>query len=145
MTSPTDHPFQPGTRVAITSRTTHSFAEDWVEKVYKNGNFTLRSNPKKQWRPWLQKSWTTQEESWQANRAGSVGHWTADRGMAVVWDETTDAKIQEQRQEQERKVRLRNIKYRVECLTHKRLDDGTISELEAILDKIEGKDGQRAA
>ena len=47
------HPFQPGVRVAVCSGgrfgRAREWREDFVHKVHKNGNFTLKSDPKQQW------------------------------------------------------------------------------------------------
>lgn len=54
----TGHPFQPGTKVAVAYRAARFQSDgqpnywktDEVLKVHKNGNFTLKSAPKQQWR-----------------------------------------------------------------------------------------------
>lgn len=79
--------FKEGARVAVdaTPRFHNGplvIKEDFVLKVHKTGNFTLKSRPGDQWRPW--------GDGTTAMRAGNDRYAT---GRVEIWDETTDAKI----------------------------------------------------
>lgn len=88
--SKTDHPFQPGVRVAVdeTSRFNsgpRQYREDFVEKVYKNGNFTLKSAPGQQWHAW--------SNSTSATRTGDST--TYLRRSLKLWTPEIDEQVKE--------------------------------------------------
>lgn len=82
----TDHPFIPGTRVAVQAhddwRIPVSFKSGVVAKVLKSGRFTLEGSPQ-QWRAYPPSSngW------WHAISTGS------SNGSLRIWDHTTEADI----------------------------------------------------
>lgn len=62
------HLFVPGARVAIRDKHGDGYREAFVDKVYKNGNFTLRSQ---QWRPW--RPGAHDDGRWCAHETGERG------------------------------------------------------------------------
>lgn len=85
------NPFVPGARVAIyigDRYTAHGYREDFVHKVGKSGRFTLRSDPKQQWRP--SKPYNS-KMFWSANQTGDHG-WNGGATLRI-WDASSDAEI----------------------------------------------------
>jgi hypothetical protein len=74
--------FVPGVRVAISQRWRDAVREAFVEKVYKNGNFTLLHSTQ-QWRPFGPRPYRTAFET------GS----SLTRSHIQLWDATTDREI----------------------------------------------------
>lgn len=120
------HPFKPGTRVAI--RTScygngeHSYREAFVDRVYKNGRFLLRGSTQ-QWRT----NRSYMRDQWEAYRTGDR-RW--DRDSVILWDEKNGAEIEASRARDKLWDRARKIKDRVERW---KPEDVT----EAMLDAIE--------
>lgn len=123
----TDHPFQPGTRVAVDmsarfSRGDMHYKEDFVLKVYKNGNFTLKSDPKQQWRAWSMHG--------EAPSAIMTGDSVYGRRRLKIWNEQTDAEIQRGNEAHARKSRWLDARKTIEETRYDLVTDRTISLIE---------------
>lgn len=84
-------PFVPGARVAIYTGdryTARGYREDFVHKVGKSGRFTLRSDPKQQWRPFGP---FNSKMFWSADQTGDHG-WNGG-GTLRIWDASSDVEI----------------------------------------------------
>jgi hypothetical protein len=103
-------PFIPGARVAVSEKYSDGLTEGLVEKVYKNGNFTIRGS-KQQWRPWQN---NYGGRNWGAMETGSGWH----RRTLKLWDETTDKEIQQKIEEQRTKERWRAIRAKIEGMRY---------------------------
>ena len=103
----TDHPFVPGARVAVRNLYSDRVIENFVDKVYKTGNFTLRGSSQ-QWKPW-QNSYG--QRTWAASETGS-GRWSGSR--LDLWDETTDAKISADIEASKARHRWNDLRRKVE-------------------------------
>lgn len=123
----TDHPFQPGTRVAVDmsvrfSRGDPHYKEDFVLKVHKNGNFTLKSDPKQQWRVW------------HSTRDAPGAHTTGDsyygNRTLKIWNEQTDAEIQRANEAHARRHRWLDARKAIEETRYERVTDRAISLIE---------------
>lgn len=118
-----ESPFKSGARVAIYGRySRNEVHESFVDKVYKNGNFTLRGSPQ-QWRP----SGLTFGR-WYANETGS--EWT--HVHLILWDEAADAEIKEKIVEAKLKQRWRDIRFKIDRL-RKHPDETVCDAIEAAL------------
>ncbi|MET4289210.1 hypothetical protein [Bradyrhizobium sp. LA6.12] len=104
--SKTEHPFAPGARVAVSEKYTDNVAENFVDKVYKSGNFTLRGS-KQQWSPW-QSTWS--DKRWSAMETGSGFH----RRRLDLWDDATDQELKEKIEAQNVKKRWRDIRSKID-------------------------------
>lgn len=131
MTQPdkTDHPFQPGVRVAI--REPHGFdayqyIECFVEKTYKTGRFTLKGGNGQQWRP---------NEQWDGD--GEPPRWIADVagprswGRMFLWDDRTDAEIRANNDRITRGKRFMTLQNQIARM---RFNDSVTTDM---LDKLE--------
>jgi hypothetical protein len=84
-------PFKEGARVAIYIGDRYSvngYRTDCVEKVHKSGRFTLKSDPKQQWRPIKPYSI---RNYWTADQTGDHG-WSGG-GSLRIWDDASHAEI----------------------------------------------------
>jgi hypothetical protein len=123
-------PFVVGARVALQEGFTDSYTEQFVEKVYKNGNFTLRGRDQ-QWRPHCWNGYGEDKVSWSASKTGKgLGY---ARASVKIWDETTDAEIREKIDAQRRRTRLREIQERVNRLRDREVTDELLNQIEAAL------------
>lgn len=113
-----DHPFKPGTRVAYCQYRDGDYVEKFVDKVHKNGRFTLRGSPQ-QWRP---SRWGAQ---WSASETGD--NWS--RAYVKLWDESTDKEISECIALQQKRDRILKARRKLENL---RPGDITDEALEAV-------------
>ena len=123
----TDHPFQPGTRVAVDmsarfTRGENHYKEDFVLKVHKNGNFTLKSDPKQRWRAWSSHG--------EAPSAVMTGHSRYGSRWLKIWNEQTDAEIQRANEAHARKSRWFNARKTIEETRYDRVTDRAISLIE---------------
>lgn len=85
-------PFVPGARICIEQYGQRR--EDFVLKVHKNGNFTLRSNPSQQYRPHAWRDFSDRSKVvWSASETSQ----SFSRKSVHVWDETIDAQIAEEK------------------------------------------------
>lgn len=128
--------FLPGVRVAMRS----AYRDDWsvvtehhVDKVYANGNFTLRGDENRT--QWRNSSLTT------ARPAGQRGHWSHRQPEIHIWDKDFDAKRAESvRREQHRRraaaLETRMSKIRLAQRTPEELDK--MDELLTELEKLDG-------
>lgn len=126
-----EHPFQPGTRVALRDGITDAYSEAFVEKVYKNGNFTLRGN-RQQWRP---------HSEWRKLGDPSAGKkWIADstyrgyhRDRVLLWDAETDNEIQEHIARTQRSKRLSRLQDTFRYFRVGDVTDAMLDQIEALL------------
>lgn len=123
------HPFQPGTRVAIrTSRYGNgepSYREAFVDRVYKNGRFLLRGSPQ-QWKA----SHSYMRDQWQADRTGE-SRW--DRDSVILWDEKNGAEIEAARAREKLWNRARKIQDRVERWKREDVTESMVNTIEVAL------------
>lgn len=105
-----DTPFIPGARVAVDDRFGSGIKESFVDKVYKNGNFTLRDS-KQQWRPW---HGGYGEKRWHATATGSGWH----RASLSLWDEATDRELTEKIEAQKIKLRWQKIRSKIDGMKY---------------------------
>ncbi len=85
-----DSPFKPGARVAVRIAYSDAYIEQFVDRAYKTGNFTLKGS-KQQWRPSYSKDFQTGRIRWSAYETGSG----FGRRVLVLWDAHTDAELSE--------------------------------------------------
>lgn len=121
-----EHPFVPGARVAI-EYSDGRCREDFVEKVYKTGRFTLREGGRQQWKPYEHRDWKDGSTCWKAQEAGKY----RSRRYVTIWNAATGAKITAQMAAHRRHVRWQDIKAQVW-----KLRDDDVSD--ALLDQLEG-------
>jgi hypothetical protein len=123
-------PFVPGARVAISDFHGDNYREAFVEKVYKNGNFTLRDSTR-QWRP---SSWMPHGEDrprWSASERGERMRFS--RRNLKIWDSTTDAEITEARAFAARLHKRRELRDRLASIPDAALTDAMLAQIEAAL------------
>lgn len=103
-----ESPFIPGARVAVGERFGDEVTEGFVDKVYKNGNFTLRGS-KQQWKGW--------------KNSFSDGRWSAletttgyGRRRLDLWDDETDKEIREKIAKRRSRLRMRQIMQKLEAI-----------------------------
>lgn len=126
----TNSPFKPGARCAL--RQWDNYTEVFVERIHKNGNFTLRGQGAQQWRPY---SWSSSgSPTWYASKTGQDS-W--DRTSLMIWDATTDAEISAHFAERRLKVRLVKIQKRVEQLRN--VPDSYLTALELALPPLQSE------
>lgn len=124
-----DHPFKPGTRVAVSEgRYTGGYREAFVDKVYKTGRFTLVGDlARKQWTPRLWGFCGPNPPTWEA--------WNSGGGATIkIWDETTDAEITAANEERDRARASAEAVYDVERLPRRELSAKTIALLNAAVE-----------
>lgn len=130
MSETSDSPFVPGARVAVRWRPRWSFptfAEDVVARVYKTGNFTLASDPKKQWRP--RHSYDAGQRRWEARPAGDpYGGKTV-----LLWDDRTEAEVKAAHAKASRQSRLLAAQRTIERLRVDAVTDDMLDQIEAAL------------
>ena len=119
-----DHPFKPGTRVAIQSRGRWDglciYTEAFVEKVHKTGHFTLEGSPQ---RYRARQDWHDRKR-WEAHSTAQL-----DFSTILLWDEQTDKEVREARTARMVENKLMEIQDRVKAL---RRGDVTMTKLAAI-------------
>jgi hypothetical protein len=120
-----DSPFIVGARVAMRSHDGEIWREHFVEKVYKNGNFTLRGD-KQQWRA-ICARWGDDNVSWDAWRTGDHGHW--DRTTLNLWGESTEA----HNRAVARRSRYYALRKRFERVHERDLTDAMLDAVEGVL------------
>jgi hypothetical protein len=84
MNKPFEHPFTTGVQVAVYG-VAGTVRSETVNKIYKNGNFTLLGSPQ-QWRPYSIAIGNS--VVWRANKT-SRDSW--DRTYLTLWDEAANA------------------------------------------------------
>ena len=97
--------------MAVSGRYGSGVTEAFVDKVYKNGRFTLRGS-KQQWRPWSH-AWSDTTR-WSATETGSG--WSRQR--LDLWDETTDKELSELLEAERTKTRWRDLQAKVHDIRH---------------------------
>lgn len=128
-----DHPFQPGTRVAIRGGWNHDqYSEAFVEKVYKTGHFTLRGNSQR-WRPYKDSGWGRADlkPRWLANETGH----RYSRLTVLLWDDETDNEIAAAVAETARRRRWSDLAEKVSKLRGDDITDALCDAIEAALPK----------
>src|SRR5882672_11996887 len=120
-----DSPFKPGARVAIQKRHGEGYTEAFVEKSYKNGNFTLKGSIQ-QWKP--SAPWGTQP--WRAHRTGR-DIW--DRSYLMHWNEQTDAEIAAATNLAKRRIRKDKLLSRLGHMDPDILTDTMLDQIAAAL------------
>lgn len=128
MDDKTNHPFQPGARVAID--TGCKWREGRVDKAYKNGCFTL-VGASQQWRPY---HWC-HDDSWHANATGPQNVWS--RARLHLWDATTDADIKAIFDNQARVMRCSQLITRIHKLKDDEITNAMLDQIEAALPATE--------
>lgn len=125
-----EHPFKPGTRVAIRLSRYDDYREGFVSKVYKTGRFTVGDSPQ-QWRPYCSRDWngSPSDVKWSANQTGN--HWS--RAVLKLWDESTDAEIQENIATGKLRNRWAALRARLERLTESDVTDAMLDAIELAL------------
>jgi hypothetical protein len=120
----TGSPFIPGVRVAVEQY--GRYAEDFVAKVHKNGNFTLRGDPRQQYRSYQT---VYSGNRWHARQTGG-GYY---HKSVLLWDEETDAEIKAKLDEVRRLKRLRAIQDRIHSLRVSETTNVMLDQIEAAL------------
>lgn len=128
--APENSPFVPGARVAIvTGRHEPTYREGFVEKVHKNGNFTLKGDAnRQQYRP--SRSCFSDDKSWSANATGERS-WNASH--IEIWNEATDKKIAEGIARTSRRTRLRHLQHAFERVKVENATDAMLDAIELAL------------
>ena len=124
-----DSPFKPGTRCAF-KYGYGDYKEVFVERVHKNGNFTLRGGSPQQWKP---ANWSGK---WVAHKTGRDS-W--DRTSLLLWDETTDAELTAGIAEQRLRHRLWALQKRIADLRVADVSNAMLDAVEATLPAAPGK------
>lgn len=118
-------PFQSNARVAICiGWGRDEYREDFVERVYKNGNFTLRSAPTQQWRPCH-----PYNGQWSALKTGD--QWS--RVSLELWTAETDEKITSAIAATQRRTHWRAALQKVNALRDSEITDAMVDQLRAIV------------
>lgn len=123
-----DSPFMPGCRVAVRSRHGDSYREGFVEKVHKNGRFTLKGSPQ-QWRPWCAGK---DQSEWRAIETGDS--WI--KNSLQIWDASTDAEIQARIAQTKRRDKWSMLSERMRRLSADKFTDEMLDQIEAALPPI---------
>lgn len=89
--------FQVGTKVARFASYSNEPRLDEVVKVYKNGNFILKSDPRQQW------------ASHGGTHARETGSGYSNKARCQVWDESIDQSIVEAREKAETRKTMHQL------------------------------------
>lgn len=129
MSDKTDHPFQPGVRVAQRLFHGDNYAERFVEKVHKSGRFTLKNGGAQQWKP----------ESWWNGDGKPRRHaaQTTSGDHIFLWDDEIDNEIREHAITKAKRERLSAIRKCIAGLHHGDITAEMLDKLEAALPKPE--------
>jgi hypothetical protein len=131
-----DHLFKPGDRVAVQTggrfSSVHQWREDFVLKVYKNGNFVLKSAPTQQWRPW-----TAAHETIPHARMTGDGNY---HGNLKLWTPEADAEIKADIAETQRRQRWSNIESSLYRLPYASVSDESLELFERAINALRPKD-----
>jgi len=100
----TENPFVPGARVVVSGRGAAGYREDFVLKVHKTGNFTLRSDPNQQYRPYGPGNFYSE---WRGSPTGN-GLW-----ICRIWTDAIDVEIREAKAQAEHSKRWYGIRDRI--------------------------------
>jgi hypothetical protein len=129
VTSPIDHPFQPGVEVAIVSRGFGgdvSYRNAIVAKVHKNGNFTLNDGANQQYRPWAT-AWANPRR-WTARPTGEI---TSNPTIELLTDE-----LQKQVDATNRRNEFRDLVKRLDRVQLSDVAQAQLEQLRALVDDI---------
>lgn len=129
-------PFISGARVAVKERYGDGYAEAFVDKVYKTGNFTLRDS-KQQWRPWSPSRYDA-DGAWTAMEAGDSTIW--HKRVLRIWNDSTDREIQSAIAKIVRRKRLGAIIERLRNLSPNDIIDEAVTAIECALPPKSRKD-----
>lgn len=130
MTDKTDHPFQPGVRVALRQgheEPFYAYSEHFVEKAHKTGRFTLKGS-REQWRPTRVHRWTDEPAR---HCAFPAGRHFLHRPVIFLWDDETDAEIRKGVDAGQRRQRFIAVQNQIERM---RFGDSVTTDM---LDKLE--------
>lgn len=124
-------PFVPGARVAMDvtapGALTH-YKVGWVDKVYKNGNFTLKGS-KQQYSAYQTGAFPGSPSRWRAQRTGRD---FCNRTVLRIWDDESDAEITAAIQRRELQKRFFEAVYQIEHATfYARITESDVALLEA--------------
>lgn len=133
----TEHPFKPGTIVAV--RSAHHFSHrppSWknhaVEKVHKNGRFVLAGSPQQQWNAWPpRENGADSDRLWHAVPAGESRY--SGRTVFLI-DESSAPMIRKGEEEDRAHRRLMAVQEKIERL---RYADTTPEMLTGIEDALQ--------
>lgn len=121
-------PFVPGARVAVSG-----FGDDWreqfVEKTYKSGNFTLKGSAQ-QWRPSSHRWSSSDRVEWSASQTGSHGY---SRARLRLWDAEHDKEIAQKIAETKKRNRLRELQDRFRSLRYGDVTDEMLDTIATTL------------
>lgn len=126
---PLDHPFKPGTRVAVRNNHNRGYKENFVEKLHKTGRFTLRGSSQ-QYKAWR----NSYDKTWSAVSTGDSWYYSNIK----IWDETTDAEIAEANAKEARLLRWSNLRSAIDRMSSNEITDAMCEAIEAALPKKEG-------
>jgi hypothetical protein len=128
-------PFVPGARLAMSRSLDDGYDEAFVEKVHKNGNFTLRGDTKKPPQQWKPHYWVGHGDDrkieWSAHATGN--DWSYRRRKVIPWTEDTDIKISNAVAMAQRKKRWAAIQDHVHRLRQVDLPDAALDQIESAL------------
>lgn len=119
-----DHPFKPGTKVAVWPRFDGVPRARLVAKVYKTGRFTLCGGGAQQWTP------REAAGEWRAWESGPLG-----RESLTLWGDAAEEAIAAYRNDQRRADLVR----RLIGLSRYDLTDAMLDAIEAALPRKEGE------
>lgn len=125
-----ENPFVPGARVAVRSRYGDDMTEAFVDKVRKNGNFTLRGSTQ-QWRPWCN---GYGDRTWGASETCR----DYSRRSLRIWDETTDAEIRSRIAATQLKTRWYKLQDKVRRIQNPSVD--LCDQIETAMSAFEGRE-----
>lgn len=129
MTAETPNPFIAGARVAISDRWNRdALTEGFVEKVYKNGRFTLRGSSQ-QWRPYSPGTYSENKHEWRAHETGDG----FAKGVLTIWNEHTNADLTAKLSRHQHSVRWQEVRLRVDRLIGEQVTPEQLAQIEAAL------------
>ena len=117
---PVKSPFVAGARVAVRYGYNSEWREDFVDKVYKTGRFTLRGS-KKQWRPY------------RDGTAGMAGDRRWSSAEARIWNAEIESEIRAATDLSNRRRRLYAIQDRIRIARAEWFTNAQLDAIEAAL------------
>jgi hypothetical protein len=136
MPLPIDHPFKPGTRVALKRGYNEAdYEERFVDRVLKTGHFLLRGNPTQRWRPHSYVPYGEEKANtrWSATPTGGDQY---SRLTVLLWDETTDKEISQAIATTKRRSRWNNARTKIERLSFDQVTDELLNAIETALQQL---------
>lgn len=122
--------FVEGMRVAkVSGFSGHSHTEAFVEKVYKNGNFTLKGDAdKQQWKPYRSGEY--------AQRTGETSRYAT---TVEIWDALFDEELAKKEVRKAKDIRANVVSDALRTILQnnqvRHMSDELLTELEAIVEK----------